>query len=129
MEGKGMTNLLNSLVFFEENGKTFYGFRHGGQFIQYEIAYEKESAYGYRRSMPVLKINPSVYQDNGDDIALGQRKLAIMCIDACLRRYGNLTFYSELYKNTVHFTQNDDWFDIDEKLRKLSNQYGGGKIY
>ena len=120
-------NYANSLVFFEEGGKTYFGFSRCGQFIEYKITRD-EPVYGYS-ALPTLTLSAQVYQDSPDDVMIGQRKLAIMCIAACLKKYGNLVFSSSLYKDTVNFSMNDDLFDIDEKLQVLAQNFGGGKIY
>ena len=120
--------VLNKLVFFEENGKSYFGMRHGGQFIQYNLIGGNNAAYGHGMQT-TLVVCGEVFQDSYDDIAIDQRKLVAMCIQECLKKVGTLNFYSSLYRSTIQFDQGDDIFDIMKKLSDMAAAYGGGKIY
>ena len=120
--------VLKSLVFFEENGRTYFGMRHGGQFIEYVLSKGTNSAaYGYGQT--TLSVKGQVFQDNYDDITVDQKKLIAKCIEGCLERVGDLSFYSEVYRRSIKFERDDDIFDIMRKLNKMTTNLGGGKIY
>lgn len=120
--------ILDKLVFFEEDGKSYFGMRHGGQFIQFNLIGGNNVAYG--KGLPTtLVVSGKVFQDNYDDITIDQRKLVAMCIKGCLEKVDSLNFYSSLYRCTIQFEKNDDIFDIMKKLDDMANAYGGGKIY
>ena len=120
--------VLKNLVFFEENGKSYFGMRHGGQFIQYNLIGGNNAAYGHGMQT-TLVVCGEVFQDSYDDITIDQRKLVAMCIHECLKKVESLNFYSSLYRCSVQFDKNDDIFDIMRKLNEMKLNYGGGKIY
>ena len=120
--------VIDKLVFFEENGKLYFGMRHGGQFIQYNLIGGNNAAYGHGLPTTLL-VCGEVLQDSYDDIPIDQRKLVAMLIKKCLEKVGNLNFYSSLYRCTIQFDSNDDIFDIMDKMTDVANAYGGGKFY
>ncbi len=123
-----MKNVLNHLVFFTENGKTYFGLPHKGQFVEYKLSVSGNAAYGHGAQM-TLTISGEVIQDSPDDVSVEQNEMVARLIYQLLEKNGDFTFYSQLYRTSVNFKRGDDIFDILEKFQIMKDSYGGGRIY
>ncbi len=120
-------NVYNNLVFFTQEGKTYYGIARAGQFIEYNLSVS-HGAYGHDNQM-ILTLSGEVLQDSPDDVSVDQHRMVVQLIKGLLEEKGDFTFYSKLYHGSVIFKRGDDIFDIVAKLQELKESYGDGKIY
>ena len=101
-DNKVKSNAAKHLVFFTENGKSYFGLPKNGQFIEYNFSVSGNAAYGYG-AQKTLTISGEVLQDSPDDVSVEQNEMVARLIYQLLEKNGDFTFYSQLYRTSVNF--------------------------
>lgn len=104
--------------FFEEEGRKLFGLRFG-RAIEYTL--QKDETTGIMK----LTFKPGIIcsEDEPDLSRLSKETLVCECIAELVSIYNSIYAYFNVYGTTIKFTEKDNFFDIQDRMREAKENY------